>query len=333
MTTKSEFNAAEWERVAQAPALAGLMVMMAERGGTLRESVAVGKAYAAARRDGGSQLLEQIVSAAPRIDPASLGPADHAREQLPERIREAVKILEQNATPRRPRSIASSFSAWETSSLTPTRRAACSASAARRSAPTSRPCSTSSQARSKRLRGSSARIDRHRRRHPHNRAVRPRQSGYGSPADVRLLLKPARVHGVDPRVARRNAVPATAARCHQPRLARDHTLHTLRRSRRRRLLFDSIVRFRAAARIQPLARARLPASGRHARRKQQVVEERRRQPWLEQRAVERLEQEVATVGVHPPGPGHVERVGRGLERAVGPPEQAGGQLLTAHTHA
>jgi hypothetical protein len=99
MTTKSEFNAEEWEPVAQAPALAGLLVMMAERGGTLRESVAVGKAYAEARRDGGSELLEPIVSAAPRIDPASLGPADHAREQLPERIREAVKIVEQKATP------------------------------------------------------------------------------------------------------------------------------------------------------------------------------------------------------------------------------------------
>ena len=65
MTTKSEFNADEWERVAQAPALAGLMVALADRGGTIRESLALGKAYAAARRDeGGSELLEQIASGA-----------------------------------------------------------------------------------------------------------------------------------------------------------------------------------------------------------------------------------------------------------------------------
>jgi len=99
MTTKTEFNAEEWERVVQAPALAGLMVVMADRGGTLRESIALGRAYAEARRDGGSELLEQIVATAPQLDPASMGPADQLREQLPERIREAVRIVEEKATP------------------------------------------------------------------------------------------------------------------------------------------------------------------------------------------------------------------------------------------
>ena len=99
MTTKTEFNAEEWERVAQAPALAGLMVMMADRGGTIRESIALGRAYAEARRDGGSELLEQIVATAPQLDPASMGPADRLREDLPERIREAVRIVEEKGTP------------------------------------------------------------------------------------------------------------------------------------------------------------------------------------------------------------------------------------------
>jgi hypothetical protein len=95
MTTKAEFNAEEWERVAQAPALAGLMVMLAERGGTIRESIALGKAYAEARHDGGGELFEQLVAAAPQLDPRSAG----APEQLPERIREAVRIVEDKATP------------------------------------------------------------------------------------------------------------------------------------------------------------------------------------------------------------------------------------------
>lgn len=100
MTTKSEFNADEWERAVQAPALAGLMVAMADRGGTIRESLALGKAYAAARREGGgSELLEQIAASAPQVDPASLGPAEGMREQLIERIREAVRIVEEKATP------------------------------------------------------------------------------------------------------------------------------------------------------------------------------------------------------------------------------------------
>jgi hypothetical protein len=99
MTTKTEFNAEEWERVAQAPALAGLMVITAERGGTIRESIALGRAYAEARRDGGSELLEQIVATAPQLDPTSMGPADQLRQQVPERIREAVRIVEEKGTP------------------------------------------------------------------------------------------------------------------------------------------------------------------------------------------------------------------------------------------
>jgi hypothetical protein len=99
MTTKNEFNAEEWERVARAPALAGLMVITADRGGTIRESVALARAYAEARRDGGSELLEQIVATAPQLDSTSMGPADQLGERLPERIREAVRIVEEKGTP------------------------------------------------------------------------------------------------------------------------------------------------------------------------------------------------------------------------------------------
>ena len=95
MTTKSDFNADEWERVARAPALGALSVMLADRGGAIRESVALGKAYAEARRDGGSELLEQLVSSPPSIDPQSVGQPD----QIPEQIREAVTTVEQKATP------------------------------------------------------------------------------------------------------------------------------------------------------------------------------------------------------------------------------------------
>ena len=99
MTTKSEFNAQEWDDITMAPALAALMVMFAERGGAIRESVALGKAYAAARRDGGSELTEQLVSSPPRLDPRSMGQPDQLRAQLPERIRGAIAIVDQKATP------------------------------------------------------------------------------------------------------------------------------------------------------------------------------------------------------------------------------------------
>jgi hypothetical protein len=99
MNKKSQFNAEEWDRVSQAPALAALMVMLADRGGAIRESIALGKAYAEARRDAGGELIEQLLASPPRLDPASLGPRDQAREQLPERIREAVRTVEEKATP------------------------------------------------------------------------------------------------------------------------------------------------------------------------------------------------------------------------------------------
>jgi hypothetical protein len=99
MTTKSQFNAEEWEAVARAPALAALMVMMADRGGTIRESLALGRAYAEARRDGGSELIEQLVSSPPSLDPNSLGQPDQLRQQLPEHIREAVRLVEEKGTP------------------------------------------------------------------------------------------------------------------------------------------------------------------------------------------------------------------------------------------
>jgi hypothetical protein len=96
MTTKSEFNAEEWERVARAPALAGVMVALADRGGSFRESLALGKAYAAAKRDGSSsELLKELVASPPSLDRESAGQPD----QIPEQIREAVRIVEEKATP------------------------------------------------------------------------------------------------------------------------------------------------------------------------------------------------------------------------------------------
>src|SRR4029453_2164157 len=94
MTTKADFNADEWERLAQAPAFAGLMVILGDRGGSFRESIALGKAYAAARRDGGSELVEQVVASPPHVHPKSVTP-----DELPERISEAISIVEQRATP------------------------------------------------------------------------------------------------------------------------------------------------------------------------------------------------------------------------------------------
>jgi hypothetical protein len=96
MTTKSEFNGEEWERVARGPVLAGVMVALADRGGSFRESLALGKAYAAAKREeGGTELLNELVASPPSLDRESAGQPD----QIPEQIREAVRIVDEKATP------------------------------------------------------------------------------------------------------------------------------------------------------------------------------------------------------------------------------------------
>ena len=45
MTEKADFNAEEWSTLVEAPALVALRVIAAERGGTLRESLSLGRAY------------------------------------------------------------------------------------------------------------------------------------------------------------------------------------------------------------------------------------------------------------------------------------------------
>ena len=98
MTEKAAFNAEEWSKLVEAPALAALRVIAADRGGTIRESLSLGRAYSEARRDG-SGLLQEIVSTAPQVDPSEL----KDRAALPQRtataLREALTLLEQKATP------------------------------------------------------------------------------------------------------------------------------------------------------------------------------------------------------------------------------------------
>ena len=69
MTTKADFTTEEWDVVLEAPPSAGLIVVTAQRGGTLRETVAMAKAYNEARRShGASELLDEIVAAKPERD-------------------------------------------------------------------------------------------------------------------------------------------------------------------------------------------------------------------------------------------------------------------------
>lgn len=100
MTAKSDFTEQEWKTVLEGPPTAGMIVLLAQRGGTFRETFAMGKAYAEARQQHGeSELLDEIVSAKPEVDRAKHGSLEEFKDSGLEHLRQAIGLLEQRATP------------------------------------------------------------------------------------------------------------------------------------------------------------------------------------------------------------------------------------------
>ncbi len=99
MTKKADFNAEEWSAVVEAPLLAGLHVVAADRGGSIRESVAMAKVYAEVRKHHGqSELLDELVSTPPAVDQQKVRAAGDIGPQASARLQEAVALLQQKAT-------------------------------------------------------------------------------------------------------------------------------------------------------------------------------------------------------------------------------------------
>src|SRR5947208_16715285 len=98
MTGKADFNAEEWDLVREGPPTAGLVTLTAEKGGTFRESWAMAKEYAEARKEHGeSELLDALVAEKP--EPNRYKSAEEPHEVRPGRLTEEVQLLQQNATP------------------------------------------------------------------------------------------------------------------------------------------------------------------------------------------------------------------------------------------
>jgi hypothetical protein len=100
MTAKADFTEAEWETVSQGPPSAGMIVVTAAHGGTFRETFAMAKAYAEARKQhGASQLLDEIVSSKPQVDHTRYHSYDELKQHGLQHVRDAVELLSQKATP------------------------------------------------------------------------------------------------------------------------------------------------------------------------------------------------------------------------------------------
>src|SRR3954452_24573576 len=101
MTKKAEFNAEEWSTVVEAPLYAAMHVISADRGGTLRETLALSRVYKEARAGhSASELLDELIKSPPSIDPDEVKAAGgDVGSVAAGRLREAMKILETKATP------------------------------------------------------------------------------------------------------------------------------------------------------------------------------------------------------------------------------------------
>ncbi|HWH15159.1 MAG TPA: hypothetical protein VNT51_10460 [Miltoncostaeaceae bacterium] len=99
MTTRADFDAEQWARIAEAPVLAAMRVMTAARGGTVREGIALAREYTERRREGGEGLLAEILRTAPSLDPATVGGPDALRDRSDRLLREALAALDARARP------------------------------------------------------------------------------------------------------------------------------------------------------------------------------------------------------------------------------------------
>jgi hypothetical protein len=100
MTGKADYSQDEWHLILEGPPSAGMIVITAQRGGTIRETFALAKAYTEARKQHGqSQLLDDIVAAKPDIDHTRYHSPEELRDNGLQHLRDAVALLEQKATP------------------------------------------------------------------------------------------------------------------------------------------------------------------------------------------------------------------------------------------
>ncbi len=100
MTGKSDFTDEEWKTVLEAPPSAGLLVIASDRGGSIRESFSMAKAYTEARKEHGeSELLDEIVNAKPKTDHTRYHSPEELKAGTVKNITDAVELLKAKATP------------------------------------------------------------------------------------------------------------------------------------------------------------------------------------------------------------------------------------------
>jgi hypothetical protein len=97
LTTRAAFGAGEWETITTAPILAAMFVSAAERGGSLRESMAASRAYASARGHDAGPLLRDVLASPPALNQVTgAASTEDIERKAPAKLREAIRALERH---------------------------------------------------------------------------------------------------------------------------------------------------------------------------------------------------------------------------------------------
>ncbi len=98
MTDKADFTEEEWNLVREGPPTAGMIILVSSKGGSFRETWALAKTFAEARKQQSeSELLDAIVADKP--DTPRFHSPEEAEQQGLEQLRQAVALLREKATP------------------------------------------------------------------------------------------------------------------------------------------------------------------------------------------------------------------------------------------
>jgi hypothetical protein len=100
VTGKADFTDEEWKTVLEAPPSAGLLVIASDRGGSIRESFSMAKAYTEARKQHGeSELLDDLVNAKPEMDHTRYHSPEELKAACLKHLSDGVSLLNEKATP------------------------------------------------------------------------------------------------------------------------------------------------------------------------------------------------------------------------------------------
>jgi hypothetical protein len=121
MTTKAAFAPEEWTVVLEGPPTAGMIVITAAHGGTFRETIAMSKAYTEAHAEHGErELLDEIVSAKPKMDHTRYHSAEELRDSGLGHLRDAMRCWRVRRPPGNAMTTGTSSSPWPPRSPPPT---------------------------------------------------------------------------------------------------------------------------------------------------------------------------------------------------------------------